>query len=331
MAWNPKEVSIGIIEQAIEEFDLIEFLQDENIDYTTEGKNIGADWVGINPCPNCDDSRNHFAMNLSTKSGNCWVCSYSPSLIQFISNIKRIPYSEAIEFILSETGISDEDIEMRVTNILQGRKKSEPKEEDRRKEIKLPRNVDITSELIKKNPIINRFFKERGLFYRHVREYHLKIGIDSLFRGKLLIPVIFKRSIVAYQARNMVHKHYHSEGPIKETIYNYDRIPRGSTIILVEGFFDFVRTEDFVKKYFGNKYEVTTPFSKIITPPQIDLIHTLDPDRVIYMLDRDSWFDFNKSAYRFMVDTDYLILPPKKDPGSMSEREMIQLFHENSL
>jgi hypothetical protein len=41
------------LEMAIENWNLVSFLDDYNVDYSLEGKNIGRNFIGVNPCPYC--------------------------------------------------------------------------------------------------------------------------------------------------------------------------------------------------------------------------------------------------------------------------------------
>ena len=55
-------------------FDVISFLEEYNIDYTTSGKNVTSGWVEIN-CPFCgDDPSYHMGVNLSSGLYHCWIC-----------------------------------------------------------------------------------------------------------------------------------------------------------------------------------------------------------------------------------------------------------------
>lgn len=320
-----------LLDKAINDFDIFEFLENNSdLDYSTESKNVGDGWVGVTPCPYCSDSRFHAALNIDHKSFNCWVCGHTTSLVGFISSVKNISYKAAIQFIIDGSDYDEEDIENLIFSILNDKPNNYTKVVEY-KELKLPNSNPISSYLIKVNPAINKFFKERNITPTHVREYNLKIGIDSFYRGKLLIPIMFNKKLHAFQSRSITHKLYKNHGNIKQLLYEYDKISRNKNIVLVEGFFDFVRAKDFFLKFLGNDYEVTTGFSKILTDVQIDLLQKKNPKKIIYMLDRDAWYEYNNTCHKFICPTDFIILPPNKDPGSLSEKEFIQICMENKL
>lgn len=75
-------------------FDAVNFCEDYNIPYWTEGKNMTKDWVSVT-CPFCSDTSNHGGFNIVKGYYNCWKCgpkALYPAVQKFtgISNIKPI-------------------------------------------------------------------------------------------------------------------------------------------------------------------------------------------------------------------------------------------------
>lgn len=319
-----------ILDKAILDFDLQNFLDENSIDYTTNSKNVGSNWIGISPCIFCGDSRYHGGLNLEYKAYNCWACGNTTNIIGFISKIKNISYNNAKQFIINGTLFDEDDIEIQVLNILNNNEVYNNIEKQEYKEIKLPESIPITSYMIKNNPIIKNFFDERKLTSTHVYQYNLKIGVSSYIKGQLVIPIVFKKKLVAYQTRKLNFKIYKNNGPIKHFLFDYDKIHSDKKIVLVEGFLDFVRAKDFFYKFYGNEYEVTTGFSKIITDEQIRLLQTKNPKKIIYMMDKDAWFEYNKTCHKIITPTDFIILP-EGDPGDLTEKRFLQVCMENKL
>jgi len=53
--------------------DIITFLEDNEIEFHTKGKNIAPGWIGLN-CIFCDDYSNHLGIRLSDLKVSCWRC-----------------------------------------------------------------------------------------------------------------------------------------------------------------------------------------------------------------------------------------------------------------
>lgn len=324
------------LESAIERFDIFQFLDENKINYETEGDNIGVDWIGISPCPQCDDEDNHFGINQITKTTHCWKCGFDTNLIGLISKIKEISYKKAKEFILEETRIDeDSDLESRILNILETDEKSYTTNKViEEKELVLKGCIDLNFNLVQNNIILNDFFKSRKLTRNHIYEYDIKFGISGQLKGKLIFPIFDNNKLVAYQSRSLFESRYKITGPAHNYLYKINDIPKGKKkpkIILVEGILDRIRLDDFVCKFYKNKYFTTTPFSKILSNIQIDILNKVNPEEVIYMLDRDAWFDYQKTNSKLNCSSSFLILPRDKDPGSMNEKENLKFFKENNL
>jgi hypothetical protein len=156
--------------------------------------------------------------------------------------------------------------------------------------------------------------------------------MDSKEKNKLIIPIYYKQNLVAYQSRSLFKSIYKNTGPIKQYIYYYDYIPKNAILFIVEGVMDWISLHLFLINHRKNKnYYVTTSFSKMITTEQINLIETLIPEKVIFMLDYDAWYGYYGPSYKLNCSTDFLILPKDKDPGNMNNLNFIRLFNENNL
>ena len=321
------------LERAIEKFDIHQFLDENDITYEMGGDNIGVDWIGISPCINCEDEDFHFGMNINTKTTHCWKCGSGAdlNLIGFVAKVKQISYKKAKEFIIEETMVDEEsNLEDRILEILGSDERTTTsivKEE----EIKLEGCVDLTYKLVKKHEYLNRFFIERKLTRNHIFEYDLKLGVSGRLKGKIIFPIFHKKRLVAYQARSLFESNYVITGPAHSYLLKIEEIPKNSKIIIVEGFLDRIRIEDFVCKFYKNKYYTTTPFSKILSDLQVSLLNKLKPKESIYMLDNDAWFDYKKTCDKLNHPSSFVVLPKNKDPGSMDEKENLKFFKENNL
>lgn len=322
----------ALIKAAIEKFDLIGFLDEQNISYSESGKNIGQGWIGISECPFCGIGNNHFGIHRETKLTNCWNCvTGKTNLVGFVAQILGVSYKEAETYILGDMVMDYEDLENVVSNIF-NQENEKPKETTSTTHVKLPHSIKISKQIINTKSHIRDFFEKRGLDYMDATVYNLRVGLEGLSKNKLIIPIHDNENLIGYQLRSFINKFYQNIGNIKQYLYNYSKIPPNSKIILVEGFFDYTSTDKFIEKYYKGKYYVTTGFSKIITESQIKLLNDLKPKQIIYFLDRDAWMDYDKTCHDINCDTSFIVPPAKKgDPGNMNHLDFLKLFKENGL
>lgn len=317
-----------LINNAIEKFNLFEFLDENKVDYSLHGKNIGEGFLGVYECPHCGISNYHYGINIDGKYGTCWSCGLSDNLIHIIMNILQINYYQAKEHLLSSV-YNEDDIEIQINEIFNGHKEKEKIKKT--KEIILPQSV-LLHDYIGRNKTITKFCEEKKINKQLSKQLNLRVGTSSKHKSKLIIPVYYGNDLVAYQARSMTNRYFHNEGEIKHYLYQYNNIKKHSKIFIVEGFTDWVSLNIFIQLYRNKRnYYVTTPFSKILTQEQIELLEAKEPDSVIFMLDEDSWFQYYNPSYRLFCDTDFLIVPKDADPGTMNNFQFMKLFLGNNL
>lgn len=318
-----------ILQKSIEEFDLIGFLEDNNIYYKTDTKNVGEGWIGIEECPWCAKSNFHFAIHRRDKTTNCWNCTQAKgTLPKFVGKILQISYDDACRFIMEELDAeeTDADLEFQINNIFNSKRK--PDEIRKEKPVNLPSNIKITRSIIEKNTVIKNFLKEKRVHYEDCIEDNLRIGLEE-HKNKIILPIYYENKLVAFQERHILFKMYHNEGYVHDYLYKLDLIPKSSTIILVEGYYDYVPTRRFLLNY-RKEYFVTTGFFKRLTDNQIDLLQSKKPKQVIFFLDKDAWFEYEALADNLVCPTTFLI-PNKKDPGLMLIHDFLKVFKGSGL
>jgi hypothetical protein len=317
-----------LINNAKEKFNLFQFLDENNIEYRMSGKNIGEGFIGIEECWHCGIRNYHYGINIEGKYGTCWSCGRGDNLLFIIVHILHINYKEAEEYLISST-YSQEDIEVQVHEIFNSQKQKQKIKPE--KEIVLPQSVPLYK-YIGKNKTITRFCEDKKITPQLSKYLDLKIGINSKCKNKLIIPIYYGRDLVAYQARSFINRYFKNEGPLKHYLYQYNNIKKEGIIFIVEGVTDWISTNNFIQLFRKNKnYYVTTPFSKILTQEQIELLEAKDPSMVVFMLDYDAWYQYYNPSYKMFCDTDFIILPKDKDPGNMNNFHFMKSFLENGL
>jgi len=214
--------------------DIIEFLEEHDIEYYTEGKNISPGWVGIQ-CPFCDDQSNHAGVSPDATKFSCWKCGESGKLYRLIAELIDVDNSTAWNIAktigqdtLGSTYVSSESTTASTL--------------DRPVKGVLPKSS--TSEFPK---IHKRYIASRRFGLKHLkREYKIKaVHTIGRYRFRIIIPYFLDGELINYIARDVTgrsEKKYiacsNSKAvlPIKSTFYNIDRVKRDA--IIVEGVTD---------------------------------------------------------------------------------------------
>lgn len=77
-----------------EGFDVLSYLDDMGIEYSTGGDNVSSGWVGIQ-CPFCSDHKNHLGINLNHKNFSCWICNERGDVVKLIQELEGISFIKA--------------------------------------------------------------------------------------------------------------------------------------------------------------------------------------------------------------------------------------------
>lgn len=312
---------------AIREWDIIEFLNSHDVDYSLDGKNIGTNFIGVRPCPQCSDSRNHFAINKTKKYGTCFKCKTYMGPLKIISHYRHLSILDAFNYLITYSYIDDDliPLDKKIKNILFS---TEPRSESNPiyNRDKLPDQFyKITPLFLDKNELLRNFLHSRKIYYFHLNYYKLYFKYPDLLWG-----IFIENHIVAYQKRNITYKRYFNSPNLDKYLYNQENILPNKPLILVEGFFDFTRLNTYLQlnAHYQNKISITTGLLKSISRTQINKLINLNPSKLIVIFDNDSWFDYFRLKKEIPFDVDFHILPKGKDPNDLSWNEMHQLFKE---
>jgi hypothetical protein len=311
------------IDRAIDHLNILEVLDEFDVHYNMDGKNIGVGYVGIQPCPFCGESNNHWGINIDKKFGTCFKCKEGMSTFRLIAYYGHMSFNDVKEYLLDK-GEYELDFVQQVTEIIKDKKKERiyipPKKDE------LPNNKPITYNMIRGNPYIKSFFKQRRLHYWDIKRYDLRWSLE--YTGQIIFPVYLRKKIVSYQMRNIMHKWYSNGEHLGEYLCYEDRILEHKPLILVEGFLDYSRIDSFVRIYYNNSISTTTGFVKMISNKQLKRIINCKPSKIIVIYDNDSWFDYSRIKQMVPMDVDFTILPKGKDPNDLSWPELHAVFKE---
>lgn len=212
-------------------FCAIDFFNDYNIRYWTEGKNVGKGMINTT-CPHCGDRSNHLGWNgFGTR---CWKCGYH-SLFDSIKEILSIDNKETYIIInkyqtdSNYIPILDESLNNGVTEV---------------------QMIGGNLELPHKKYLEGRGFDSEFLEWK----YGLKgtLARNDFWRYRIIAPIMYKNRLVSYQGRDYTNKQdlrYYTLGKDKELIhhknilFNLDNCKKDK-VIVCEGVYDVMRMGD---------------------------------------------------------------------------------------
>lgn len=319
--------------ESLELFNVKGYLEDKGIAYATSGDNISAGWIGIN-CPKCGDTVHHFGINLHNKLYSCWCCGTRGNPFTLVRMIEGIDDSSAIHAILKQymTGeryFAPEKEEVQslalpswFINMEAWYKESEKYTQE---------EWSLQSEKLAPCFVLN-YLMARGYDPQEtIKKYKLMWGgILGAFAFRMLIPVFMNGVMVNFAGRAT-----HGQDPpykncpnarapmsINDTLYGYDEVGEGETIVLCEGPLD--------KWRLGLGAMAT--FGLVLTTAQAGLLYKKKPKKLVFIYDEDVREDPEKLtvvdkslAKIWFCDCETFILT-KGDPDSMNPWEATKLM-----
>lgn len=232
-------------------FDIEKYLQDNNIQTFTSGKNTSDGWINIR-CPMCDDTSNHggFCTTWDHIYYKCWKCG------------KHSIY-KVLEKIIGKSDIKKSLLQYSTEKEV----KSSETPQYQNSTIELPGNKEVVKRakqyLTQRNftPFVYYLNKYDLRFTKHLGDYKFRI----------IIPIYYNSKIVSYTSRDYTGKQdlrYKTCSKEKEIInhksilYNIDNC-KSNKIIVCEGILDAMKIGNNCCSTFGTNY--TTEQVKLLT------------------------------------------------------------------
>ncbi len=280
---------------------IITILNNLNIPFEEEGKNIGKDWVGVN-CPYCSDFSNHGGFNREDGHYNCWMCGGHP-LDQTLSKISGLPLRQ----------VRKELKEIHPLFI-----KKQKKELSRPNELSLPLGCGPLQEQHIKY-ILKRNFDPDVI----IREYGIMgCGPIGPYKYRIIIPIYYQEQLISYQGRSITDKtrmRYKAcikakeVIPYKSILYDMDK-SMDSSVVVVEGITDAWRLGHGSVATFGISY----------TQAQVNLLSKYHTVHILF----DSEPGAQRLAHTLAEQLSVLgvsayvhTIEGYKDPGSLPQKE----------
>lgn len=293
---------------SISSFDILSYLDDKSIWYSTEGKNISQGWIGLQ-CPFCGDTSNHLGINVFFKSVSCWRCG-KHSVVEFIRETENCNYHTA-ERIISKY----QDRTLSHIDKIPERHLSELP-------VTLPKQATKTIPPPHKSFLLSRNFDPDTLY----RKYDLySCYTTGKYKYRIIAPIYMKRELTGYVARDVTgeaeirYKNSpieESKVSVKDSLYNIDTVK--DTAIVVEGITDAWRIGDGAVATMGTKF----------TMAQIAMLRGIK--NVFIMFDSDAKEQAEKLGYELTsVSKHVAILELEEgDPAELDSESVSRLRHE---
>ncbi len=217
----------------LEYVDIQAILDDLQISYSTRGKNVSENWIGVS-CPFCDDHSNHLGLCLTSPVISCFSCGKTGNYLSYLA-AELNSWPKAIEIIKKH---SPRELK-RPYEFLQTNKEV--------LKIELPKEATKTPSKYQKNYIEKvRQFSLKEM--EHLYDFYYCPPIGK-WANKIIVPIYFKNQLVTFTSIDIAKKakirylHLSEEKSIihcKNLLYGYDQIV-GNSVLVVEGFFDKAR------------------------------------------------------------------------------------------
>lgn len=282
-------------------FDVLTWLEDKDIEYATAGKNISAGWVGLK-CPACHDMTNHLGINIASGNFSCFRCGIRGNPIKLVMMMENCDYQTARYTIDDYPLTAPIKHTERVTSVT----------------VELPAKAKKPLPRIHQEYLENRNFDPELL----TQKYDLYgVELAKEYQYRLIIPVYFKKQIVTFTARAVVEADMKyktcpiekSIVSIKDTLYNVDRMK--DTVVLVEGIFDAWRIGDSACATFGTK----------VTSVQINLLKKCKNVFILFDSDAKKHAENIAKNLSGLVDHVEIITLTEGDPADLSDKDAMHL------
>ena len=301
------------------DFNIVSFLEDNEIYHRFSGKNVGRGWVGFR-CPWCEGQGTHGGVNLEHKNFSCWQCAMSASPPKLVKQVLNCSWPTAFKAIEKYSG--------REANLSSWAQPQPKVREHSLRPVQLPA---LTGSLSGPG---GQYLTSRGFDPRAIEaKYGVKeSGPLGNYRFRLIIPVYFNKELVSFTSRDYTEKREptykeqlvdESIIPVKDCLYNIDSVK--DKLLIVEGPADVWRMGDGAVALFGLK--CTEKQQEILFKWHRHSTKVKQKKKVVILLDPKTRKAADKLYYKltsFIRDLKIIELYDK-DPAEMTQQEAMNL------
>lgn len=284
--------------------DAIAVLDEANIPYREQGKNVGQGWIGV-CCPFCADTGFHMGINLDSKSISCWKCGTTGNILKLLAAITG-SFTEGLkltEKIAGKTLYHKKDIQVDHDNV----------------QVNFPRGAvqglqDAHKNYLKRVRHMNPDFL--------AETYNLySTGSKAEMPNRIIVPVVYRYRLLTYTTISVEEKptvrYWHCPNEksvvfIKHFLYNMGTVKQRAFV--VEGIFDTWRM--------GN--ETVCTFGVKPTEQQVRLLSQIQNVFIVFDGDVPGYTGARNLAEKLSAFTNVQIveLPAGCDPDTLSRKDI---------
>jgi 5S rRNA maturation endonuclease (ribonuclease M5) len=291
------------------EVDVLSLLEDNNIPFRTEGKNVTSGWVEIScPHPGCSDPSSHCGVNLESGYHHCWICGGKGGMLTLTKLLLDLTSSEARSLLKKYPAVFIPPPEKKCR-------------EDGITDISLSAFDTILPNLPRD------YLAKRGFDPDEIqRKYSIRFCYTTgKFAYRIIIPIIQNGHIVNFTARDVTgkqepkYKNLANEEaviPMKNCLYNIDTVNKKA--IICEGVTDVWRIGRGAIATMGTEY----------TSSQLELLMRKKLNKVFVMYDADAAkkSEMLANALTTFIPSVEIVYLDQGDPGEMSEKEISKVL-----
>ena len=276
-------------------------------------------------CPFCDDSEAHAGIFLDNLRFSCWKCKTKGSFFDLLTELTGITFSDYRQMM------ADSSFEHRGESALTSINKiiSHDIEVERSaEEVVWPPSGSVPISNMANDAQVIAYLKFRNVTQQFCEGQDVHIGVIGRYAGRFIIPVYYKTTIGAYQARDMTdidEAKYLTKGDISYFLYNIDLVDVAQPVPITEGIFDCWATEN-----------ATSSFSAALSDEQITLMQQMDPPYWVLCWDMgedgsDAFWKGRIAARNLLGlfgpgKMRYSTFPAGEDPGSLGRKRMKEII-----
>lgn len=224
------------------DFNIVSFLEDNDIYHRFSGKNVGKNYVGFR-CPFCEGDGEHGGVNLTHKHFSCFQCAETASPPNLAKQILNCSWAKAYAVVRNYS--SKTSSSWATIPAVRGRS---------------PRPVHLPALVGPLSGPGGHYLSSRGFDSKAIEaKYGVKeSGPVGDYKFRLIIPVYFNKKLVSFTSRDYTGKgepKYKEQPvdeamiPVKDCLYNIDTVK--DKLLIVEGPADVWRMGDGAVSLFG--------------------------------------------------------------------------------
>jgi DNA primase len=261
---------------------------DANTGISTRAGKDGDRELVLPECPFCGNMSGHFYVNLDKRLFNCYKCDAGGRLVELIAELEGINIIEAKRMMMREAQTVDikplAELIIKAFDLKLGRK-PEP-EAGENVIVELPPQYQPCIVKGTSKVVMPTYLSKRGVTTKMLARFKVGWASSGDYGGRIIWPITTagSKTFVARLSDDRAYgPKYKNPGdaPMIHFLHNYDRIPKGVLLILVEGVMDVMRLWSY-------GLHAVALFGKGISGRRIQLIYDLKPSLVISMLDDDA-------------------------------------------